>query len=90
MTSNRWRYTDEYKKWRKKIFQRDKHCKFPNCRSRRRLQAHHIIRYADAANLIYEERNGILLCRKHHDFIHGKEHHYMDLFLEIVNDYYSR
>lgn len=80
------RYTKEYNEWRKKVLKRDKYkCQMPNCIApRKRVQVHHIIRYADSSYLRLEPKNGICLCRKHHDEIKDKEHHYIKLFVDIV------
>lgn len=74
-----------YADWRKKIFQRDKKCMMPGCNSKRKLQAHHIKRWADASSLRYDISNGITLCSECHKAIKNKENHYEALFMEIVN-----
>jgi len=74
-----------YKAWRVKVFQRDKFkCQYPGCKCKSKLNAHHIIRWADAPFLRFEPSNGITLCRQHHDMIKGAENSYMQLFSEIV------
>lgn len=80
------RYTPEYWRWRAKVLKRDKHrCQFPGCTTpKTKLQVHHIIRYADTSYLRWSEKNGLTLCRTHHDSIKGKEHHYVILFTMIV------
>ncbi len=90
MTYQSWRRTKEYKNWRLAVIRRDKHCKFPLCRSRRHLQVHHIIEYNYAPLLMYDVKNGICLCEKHHKLIKDKEHLYIEIFMEIINAYYSR
>lgn len=75
-----------YSKWRKTILKRDKRvCKMPSCRSRLKLQVHHIRMWATAHALRYEPSNGITLCKKCHMSIRGKESHYEALFMEIVH-----
>lgn len=74
-----------YADWRKKIFQRDKKCMMPGCNSKKRLQAHHIKRWADASSLRYDLSNGITLCKYCHDSIKNKESYYEALFWEIIN-----
>lgn len=78
-----------YKDWRKKVYKRDKFsCQFPKahtaCKSKRRLQAHHIKKWSTSAALRYEVDNGITLCRECHDSINGFESHYESVFSEIV------
>ena len=47
-----------YKEVRKRVLKRDKHkCQMPNGKKRRRLNVHHIERWADAASLRYETFN---------------------------------
>lgn len=74
-----------YKEVRKRVLKRDKHkCQMPDCKKRRRLNVHHIERWADAASLRYETFNMITLCRTCHDSIKDKESHYVPLFMDIV------
>lgn len=75
-----------YADWRKKIFQRDKKCMMPGCNSRKKLQAHHIKRWADASSLRYDLSNGITLCSECHKSIKNKEAHYEALFIEIISN----
>lgn len=75
----------EYKKWRQKVLKRDnKCCQMPGCKSKTKLQAHHIRRWADCILARYEVSNGITLCRLCHDRIHNNETAYMLLFTRIV------
>lgn len=80
-------YSDLYKSVIRACFERDKCCKMPGCKSKKRLQAHHIRRWADAPSLRYELFNLITLCKKCHDSIKNKESHYVSMFEEIVNGY---
>ena len=74
-----------YKQWRVDVFKRDKFkCQFPGCTCKNKLNAHHIIRWADAPFLRFVLSNGITLCRQHHDSIKGFENCYVQLFSEIV------
>lgn len=76
-----------YKNWRVSIFKRDKfRCQFPDCKCRTRLNAHHIIRWADAPFLRYEIDNGITLCKTHHDMIKDSENCYMQMFNDIIKN----
>lgn len=54
------------------------------CGSKKRLETHHIIRYADSVHLRTEISNLITLCKKCHYNITGKEKHYAEHFKEIV------
>lgn len=74
-----------YADWRKRIFKRDKKCMMPGCSSTKKLQAHHIKRWADASSLRYDLSNGITLCSECHKSIKNKESHYETLFLEIIH-----
>lgn len=75
----------QYKEWRKKVFGRDRfRCRWPGCGSRRRLNAHHIRRWADHPALRYVLGNGVTLCRVHHQSVWGREDDYIALFLRIV------
>ena len=62
-----------YKKWRTKIYKRDKYtCRL--CRAQNvYLNAHHIKRKAWHPRLAYLKSNGITLCQKCHDVITGRE-----------------
>jgi hypothetical protein len=74
-----------YKKWRKAVLKRDGNkCMMPGCKSRYKLQAHHIQRWADAFHLRFEVENGISLCKSCHYMIRNKEHCYASLFNSIV------
>lgn len=82
----RLRLTKQYQDWKSNIFKRDKCCQYPDCRSRRCLQAHHIFQYSKFPSLRYSLLNGILLCYKHHKMVTGHEHLYTSMFRKIVND----
>lgn len=74
-----------YKKWRKEVYERDKFCcRWPNCGSRRKINAHHIKTWAHFPHLRYEINNGITLCKRHHDMIRGNEDQYSTSFLKIL------
>ena len=85
MTRN---YNDPlYEEARKKVLKRDKYtCQMPGCKSKRRLNVHHIIPWSRGAMMRYETYNLITLCRKCHDGIKDLEHHYVNLFTDIVRD----
>ena len=74
-----------YRDWRKKVYKRDKfRCQMPDCKSKYKIQAHHIVKWSSAAILRYDVDNGITLCRSCHEKITGHEHLYQSLFHEIV------
>ena len=71
----------------KKVYSRDKfQCQMPGCKSKYRLQAHHIKKWSSAAILRYDVDNGITLCRSCHERITGHEHAYQSLFSQIVHN----
>jgi len=75
----------EYKKWRNKIYARDNHtCQWPGCSSKKKLNAHHIRRWADCPGLRFEVDNGITLCKDHHKMITGVETYYEAVFYNII------
>jgi hypothetical protein len=74
-----------YKEWRKKIYSRDKFtCQWPGCKQKKKLNAHHIHRWADYPGLRYHTYNGITLCRYHHDFIKNNEDAYISFFSQLA------
>jgi len=74
-----------YKDWRKKVFNRDRYkCQMPGCGSKGKINAHHIRRWADAANLRFDTRNGITLCWNCHRKVTGDELRYEGLFIQIA------
>lgn len=76
-----------YKAWRVAVFKRDNFkCQFPDCKCKKKLNAHHIIRWADAPFLRFEVTNGITLCKMHHDMIKNNENCYVDLFNGIIRE----
>jgi len=86
MSVGRRNYEDPaYKEWRKKVYRRDRRrCRMPGCRSRFKIQAHHIKKWSEAATLRFDVDNGITLCKSCHDSINGLESHYEVLFYQIV------
>lgn len=75
----------QYKEWRQKIYARDNHCcRWPGCSKKKKLQAHHIYRWADFPALRYHIFNGITLCKTHHDMIKNNEDNYRDFFTKLV------
>ena len=78
-------YNDpEYKKFRQKVRNRDKCCKWPNCKARRKLQVHHILPWNDFPLLRYSETNGITLCKTHHKMVTGHELTYAKFLRDLI------
>ena len=62
-----------YLAWRKAVLARDRR-KCLKCGGRKKLQAHHVRRWADFPTLRYHVGNGVTLCRACHDGFAGAEH----------------
>lgn len=79
-------YNDpQYKKWRQNVRKRDNNtCQWPHCNCKKKLQAHHIHKWADFPGLRYNTSNGITLCKYHHDLIKNDEDSYAPFFLKLV------
>ena len=76
-----------YRDWRVKVYKRDKFtCQMPGCKCKKRLNAHHIQKWASASALRYDIDNGITLCRFCHSKVNTNEIHYEKLFSEIVRN----
>lgn len=74
-----------YKDWRIKVYKRDDfRCQMPGCKSKNRLNAHHIQKWANASILRFDVQNGITLCYKCHKEVTGHEEQYQSLFQNIV------
>lgn len=74
-----------YSQWRASVRKRDRGtCQFPGCGSKRKVQVHHIKKWADFPSLRYAVSNGICLCRKCHEHIHGHEESYAPRFMRIL------
>ena len=76
-----------YKDWRKKVYSRDKwKCRWPGCSINKKLNAHHIKTWAHFPGLRYEPKNGITLCKAHHNMITGNESYYEAVILKLASD----
>lgn len=74
-----------YKKWRKDVYARDGFmCQWPNCNSKKKLNAHHINTWANFPGLRFDINNGITLCYNHHKMIKGLENIYAAVFFKII------
>lgn len=77
----------QYKKWRQQVYERDHYmCRWPNCNTKRKLNAHHIKTWANYPGLRFNVHNGITLCKYHHDLIKGMEEVYAGTFLKILSN----
>ena len=56
----------------------------PGCKSKKRLNAHHIQKWASASALRFDVDNGITLCYWCHKKVTGHESIYQSLFQSIV------
>lgn len=56
----------------------------PDCGSKKGLEAHHIVRWADSPKLRFEPSNGITLCQECHSKVTGQEVAYASLFQSLV------
>lgn len=67
------------------VLKRDKHtCQMCKCKTRKKLEVHHIMTWANASSLRYDVGNGITLCKDCHKSITGKEVHFQSYFLALV------
>lgn len=73
--SSNLRGTSEYKAWRKTVFKRDRYtcqeCGKVAGNGENGIDAHHIKSYADYPDLRTDVANGLTLCTKCHQKIHG-------------------
>lgn len=85
-------YSDPfYKQWRKDVYTRDNNCcQWPNCKSKKKLHAHHICRWADNPGLRFNIHNGITLCKAHHDLVKDNEDHYIAFFSKLLLNQQSK
>ena len=94
---NKLKEFEGYKKWRMKVFQRDRFtCRLCGYRSKESkahgnktsdIHAHHIIPMSKNIKLCLKEGNGITLCKNCHRLTYGKEEKFAKVFKEILNDY---
>lgn len=87
-----YRNNPAYKECRRLVMIRDKgKCRIPGCKYRgKKVQMHHISTFSSTINLRYEPRNCIILCKKHHEMVTGKEYYYSSLLNSIVNGDYDK
>lgn len=80
------RRTSAYFFWRKSVWLRDSYaCKIANPDCAGRIEAHHILGWAEHPELRYEINNGITLCHAHHPRKRAEEKRLIPTFLELVS-----
>jgi len=89
--------TEGYKKWRLKVYQRDRFtCRWCGHRGKKSkahgdkesdIHAHHIIPLSINIKLCLKEGNGITLCVKCHRKTYDNELKFVKVFKEILRDY---
>jgi hypothetical protein len=79
-------YSDPlYKQWRVAVRKRDDSvCKWPHCKSKKKIHVHHIMKWSNYPSLRYDINNGICLCKIHHDMIKNNEDAYIQLFASLI------
>ena len=76
--------TPRYKRWRAKVFKRDRHiCRLCG-KSKCYIEAHHIKRKAVYPHLTYRTNNGITLCGPCHELVTGQEGKFVTLFNHVI------
>ena len=73
----------EYKIWRASIFKRDDYACIL-CKSKGKIHANHIIRWADDIEKRYNVTNGVTLCIPCHQIVTGNEQLFKHRFVEYV------
>ena len=91
------KHSESYRKWRLKVFQRDRfacrQCGYRSKKSRAHgdkesdIHAHHIIPIEINPKLVLKEGNGITLCKSCHRKTYGKELKFAKVLKEILRDY---
>ncbi len=75
-----------YMTWRKAVYKRDGYkCRWPGCKcNSKKINAHHIKKWATHPLMRFIVSNGITLCWEHHESVRGKEDLYERFFHEIL------
>lgn len=80
------RNNPEYKQWRQQVWLRDNFkCKIANPDCEGRIEAHHILGWAEFPELRYQINNGITLCHFHHPRVREEEKRLSPYFQKIVS-----
>jgi 5-methylcytosine-specific restriction endonuclease McrA len=85
MNSDREGYdTPEYRAWRYAVFARDNWTCQLTGQKGCELEAHHIIKWANAPHLRYAVSNGITLSKDSHGLVTGREEEFQEQFQRII------
>ena len=78
----------QLEKWRNKVLERDnKMCQLCGATNEEtQLHVHHIKKYSEYKDLRTDVDNGITLCRKCHEQIHGREEECEKVFKELLKN----
>lgn len=76
-------YTQDYKDFIKTVFKRDGF-KCIICGSRKFIQAHHLLRYADHAGKRLDPNNSCTLCKTCHKKVTGNEYTYLPILKKLM------
>lgn len=68
---NRFRHTNQYKTFRKKILA-EPGCKCWNCETSEELTIHHIIPISEDISKIFDRNNIVVVCKSCHDQFHAE------------------
>ena len=80
------RRSSAYADWRKQVYQRDNFaCRISNADCSGRIEAHHILSWAEYPELRYKTNNGITLCHAHHPKKVAEEKRLIPTFVELVS-----
>lgn len=76
-----------YQSWRKEVWVRDGFkCRIENVDCDGRIEAHHILGWAEYPELRYEVKNGITLCHAHHPKKRSEEARLSPYFQGMINN----
>ena len=67
-TTRNWRRSSKYRRWRKAVLKRDRHCQI--CKSTQKLHAHHVESAFYNVDLRFKVGNGITFCSGCHVNFH--------------------
>ena len=78
----------EYSSWRTSVYERDDYicqeCGKKGNETGGYLNAHHIKKYSEFPELLFDVNNGITLCQKCHRRTQGKEHLFEEKYLQMI------
>ena len=83
----------EYSSWRTSVYERDDYicqeCGKKGNETGGYLNAHHIKKYSEFPELLFDVNNGITLCQKCHRRTQGKEHLFEEKYLQMIQNMLS-